>query len=225
MKVRIPSHLVHIAIFLLLAFLCYQAHQLMRHLVGAAVCGGFGTMTFTVATTKQPCLLPTIVTLSGPVLTYGLAWFGMFLLRSAKYKLFAYALIFASFAHLRFIQTLTGRGDELILAQQWFGISSRPIVATIVFLIGLPPVIAAFRAIANRRRLLVFICSWLLPFPLLFVLLLGNQFLFGASGAETQGASFLGISLIVLITDLIASALLIPLGPRYLHPLEYTCGT
>ena len=150
MKIQIPARPIHIALFLLLAFLCYQAHQLTRHLVGAALCSGFGTMTFTITITKEPCSLPTLVTLSRPRLTYGLAWFGMFLLRLPRYKLFAYALIFASFAHLRFIQTLTGRGDELILAEQWFGISSRTIVAVIVFLIGLPPVIAAFRAIADR---------------------------------------------------------------------------
>src|ERR1043165_8598805 len=175
MKLEIPSRPIYIISFLLLAFLCYQAHQLTRHLVGAALCGGFGTMTFTITITRKPCLFPTLVTLSGPLLTYGLAWFGMFLLRSPKHKLFAYALIFASFAHLRFIQTLTGRGDELILAQQWFRIFNRGIIALIVFLIGLPPIIAAFRAIANRRRVLVFIVSWLLPLPLLFAMLFGNQ--------------------------------------------------
>lgn len=220
MKVRIPSRPGYVALFLLLAFLCYQAHQLTRHLVGAALCGGVGTMTFTITITRQPCLFPTIVTLSGPLLTYGLAWFGMFLLRSPKHKLFAYALIFASFAHLRFIQTLTGRGDELILAQQWFGISSRPVVALIVFLIGLPPVIAAFRVIANRRRVLVFIVSWLLPLPLLFAMLFGNQFLFGANGDAIPGPLILGISLIVFIIDLIAVILLIGFGPRFLRPQD-----
>jgi hypothetical protein len=220
MKVKIPFRPIYIAIFLLLAFLCYQAHQLTRHLVGAALCGGFGTMTFTVTITKEPCSLPILVTLSGPLLTYGLAWFGMFLLRSPKYKLFAYALIFASFAHLRFIQTLTGRGDELILAEQWFGVTSRAVVAVIVFLIALPPLIAAFRIIANRRRVLVFICSWLLPLPLLFIMLFGNQILFGANGDEIQGVALLGISLIVFMTDLIASVLLIVFGPRYAHLQE-----
>ena len=222
MKVRIPSRPVDMAAFLLLAFLCYQAHQLVRHLVGAALCGGFGSMTFTVTTTRQPCSLSMLVTLSGPALTYGLAWFGMFLLRSPKYRLFAYALVFASFAHLRFIQTLTGRGDELILAEQWFGITSQAIVASIVFLIGLLPVIAAFRVIANRQRLLVFLCSWLLPLPLLFVLLIGNNLLFGSNGVGTQGPSFLGISFIVLIIDLVASVLLIRLASRYLRPQEET---
>jgi hypothetical protein len=202
-------------VFLLLAFLFYQAHQLTRHLTGAALCGGFGTMTFTITIAREPCSIPTLVTLSGPVLTYGLAYLGMFLLRSPRYRLFAYALIFASFSHLRFIQTLTGRGDELPLAQQWFGVSSRPVVALIVFLIGLPPVSAAFRAIANPRRWRVFLGSWLLPLPVLFVLLFANRFLFGENGNER-----LGISLTVFLVDLIATVLLILWGRRYFHPQE-----
>jgi hypothetical protein len=161
-----------------------------------------------------------IVTLSGPALTYGLAWLGMCLLRSPAYRLSAYALIFASFAHLRFIQTLTGRGDELILAEQWFGITSHSIVAVLVFLIGLPPIVAAFRAISNRRRVFVFIGSWLLPLPVLVILLVSNAMLFGANGNEIQRTTFLGMSLIVFIIDLIASALLIVLAARYLRLQE-----
>ncbi len=220
MKIQIPYRPVHIAVFLLLAFLCYQAHQLTRHLVGAALCGGLGTMTFTITITREPCSLPTLVTLSGPLLTYGLAYFGMFLLRSPKYRLCDYALIFASFSHLRFIQTLTGRGDELPLAQQWFGITSRPTVALIVFLIGLPPVIAAFRLIANERHVRVFIGSWLLPLPLLFAMLFANRFLFGENGNEGLGMLVVGISLIVFVTDLIASVLLIIWGARYFRTQE-----
>jgi hypothetical protein len=220
MKVRISSQPAQIVVFLLLAFLCYQAHQLTRHLVGAALCGGFGTMTFTIAITREPCAFPALVALSGPVLTYGLAYVGMFLLRSPKYRLFAYALIFASFSHLRFIQTLTGRGDELILAEQWFGVTSRTLVAFVVLLIGLPPVIAAFRVIANERRWRVFIGSWLLPLPVLFVLLFANRFLFGENGNERLGTLVLGISLIVFLIDFVASILLIALAPRYLQQKE-----
>jgi hypothetical protein len=220
MKVKIPSRPIYIVAFLLLAFLCYQAHQLTRHFVGAALCGGFGSMTFTVTITRESCALPTLVTLSGPLLTYGLAWFGILLLRSPKLRLFAYALIFASFAHLRFIQTLTGRGDELILAQEWLGITSRLIVAGMVLLIGLPPIIAAYRVIANGRRRLIFIFSWLLPLPVLFVLLFGNAILFGVNGDQVQRASLFGIQLIVLITDLIATVLFVILMSRVLHSQE-----
>jgi hypothetical protein len=136
----------------------------------------------------------------------------MFLLRSSKYRLFAYALIFASFAHLRFIQNLTGRGDELLLADQWFGISSREIVAVIVLLIGLPPIIAAYRVIANKRRLLIFVCSWLLPLIVLFLLLFGNAFLFGPDGDQINGLRFLGIPLLVLTIDLLAVIVFIRWG-------------
>jgi hypothetical protein len=217
MKIRIPHGPAHLTLFLLLAFLCYQAHQLLRHLVGAGLCGGFGSMTFTVATTKQPCSLPTIVILSGPVLTYGLAYAGMFLLRLPKLRLFAYALVFASFAHLRFIQNLTRGGDELILAQQWFGVSSRFFVAALVFLIGLPPVIAAFYVIGNRHRLRVFIGSLLLPIPLLMVLLFGSTLLFERSDMGWQYGPLFGIPSIVWMIDLAALALFILLAPRYLR--------
>jgi hypothetical protein len=221
MKVRIPHRPVHIAVFLLLSFLCYEAHQLTRHLLGAALCGGVGSMTFTVTITRESCVFPTLVVLSGPLLTYGLAWSGMFLLRSSKFRLFAYALIFASFAHLRFIQNLTGRGDELILASQWFRISSQVVVAMIVFLIGLPPIIAAYRVIANRRRMLVFVCSWLLPLLVLFTLLFGNAFLFGPNGDQVQGLSLQGIPLIVLVVDLAAVIVFMRWGlPVLLSPDE-----
>jgi hypothetical protein len=60
--------------------------------------------------------------------------------------------------------------------------------------------------------------SLLLPIPALIVLLFGDAFLFEASNIGTRLGSFLGIWLIVLITDLVAGALFIMLGPRYLRP-------
>jgi hypothetical protein len=220
MKIRIPYSPAHITLFLLLAFLCYQAHQFVRHLVGAGLCGGFGSMTFTVATTKQPCSLSTIVILSGPALTYGLAYAGMLLLRSPKLRLFAYALVFASLSHLRFIQNLTGRGDELVLAQQWFGVSGRFFVAAWVFLIGLPPILAAFYVIGNKHRIRVFIGSLLLPIPLLMVLLLGSALLFERSDKGWQYGLLFGISSIVWMTDLAALALFVLFAPRFLRSPE-----
>ena len=76
---------------------------------------------------------------------------------------------------------------------------------------------AAFHAIANRRRLLVPIGSWLLPIPVLIGLLFGDEFLFRASAIGKQYGSVFGIWLIVLMTDLITSALFIMMGPRYLR--------
>ena len=181
-KIWIPHRPIDIILFLLLAFLCYQAHQLTRHLVGAALCGGFGTMTFTVATTREPCSLPTVVVLSGPVLTYGLAYLGVVLLRSPRAALFAYGLIFASFSHLRFIQNLTGRGDELILTapmvwrnqprrRRRHRISDRPAPRHRRLPASLPT--------SGTGR--VFAASLLLPLPVLIVLLFGSTLLFEKS--------------------------------------------
>lgn len=108
MKVKIPHSLVHISVFMLLCFLYYEAHHLTRHVIGAALCGSLGTMAFTVTITRVPCSFPTLVVLSGLLLTCGLAWLGVFLLRSTKYRLFASALIFAG---------------------QWFRFSSRVVAA------------------------------------------------------------------------------------------------
>jgi len=204
MKVGVPMRRSDVIAFLLLVFLCYESHEWIRHLTGAVLCGGFGTMTFTVAATRQPCVHPTIVTLSGPVLTYGLAFAGMFLLLRSKPALFAYTLVFASLAHVRWIQTLTGRGDELLLAQRFTPTPSRAIVAIVVFLIGLPPIIVAGRMIANRPRLPVFFWSWLLPLPVVFVLLFADKLLFEMTAFGRSLGSFLGVYVIVVIADALA---------------------
>jgi hypothetical protein len=219
-QIHVPHRPTRITLFLLLAFLCYQGHQLTRHIVGAALCGGFGSMTFAVTITHQPCSLPVAVILSGPIFTYGLAYMGMALLQSPRRALFAYALIFASFAHLRWIQTLTGRGDELLLAGLWSAAPSRIIVAATVFLIGIPPIWAAFHAIANPRRWRTFIISYLLPLPLLFILLFGNRLLFGENGNEVTGPLVVGIPLIVLAVDITALVLFIIFLPRGLREQE-----
>jgi hypothetical protein len=219
-QIHVPHRPIHITLFLLLALLCYQGHQLTRHIVGAALCGGFGTTTFTVTITHQLCWLPIVVFLSGPVFTYALAYIGMALLQSPRRALFAYALIFASFAHLRWIQTLTGRGDELVLAGLWSAAPSRVIVVATVFLMGIPPIWTAFHAIADPRRWRTFIVSYLLPLPLLFILLFGNRLLFGENGNEVTGPLVVGIPLIVLAVDITALVLFIIFLPRGLREQE-----
>ncbi len=214
MKMYIPYRSLHVVAFLLLAFVCYQSHQLMRHVAGAALCGGFGRMTFTITTTRQPCTFPMLITLSGPVWTYALAWPGMVLLDVRRFACWAYALIFASFAPIRWIQTLSGGGDELILAQQWFGVSNRLLVALVVLAIGLPPVVAAYRRIANHHRTRVWLGSVLLLLPLLFVLLISNQLLFDEEGGSGSPAFLAGVPLIVLVVDLVAIVLLAFLARR-----------
>ena len=114
---------------------------------------------------------------------------------------------------------------KLLLAQQWFGVSNRPVVGAIVLLISIPPLIAAFRAISGRRRALTFFCSLALLVPLLFAMLIGDRLLFGTNNLPPglialPGASFLGIPLIVVVIDGIAIALFVIFAPRYLSPSQ-----
>jgi hypothetical protein len=209
-----------VAWFLTLAFLCYEGHQWFRHLVGMALCSGIGTMTFTVATMRPPCAAPTFIGLSGPLFTFGLEWLGMLLLFSRRAARFGYALVFASFAHLRFIQTLTGRGDELELARQWFASPSIALVAVVVFFIGLPPVIAAFGGLEVRRRTLIFASSYLLPLPMLFAILIASRLLYGEAGNAVTGATLLGVPIPVLIVQSLAIGLFIYSTSREKDPRD-----
>jgi hypothetical protein len=139
-----------------------------------------------------------LVAVSGPVFTLGLEWLGMILLQSNPSRVFGYMLVFASFAPLRFIQTLTGRGDELWIAQQWVPPIPRVAVAGVVFVAALPPVVAAYRATHGRRRVRTLLSWYLLPLPALAVLLMTSRALYGLNGDEARGFLILGTPVLVL---------------------------
>lgn len=200
-KVNVPLTIRYWLAFLLLSFICFEAHETFHHVVGAAQCGGFGTMTLSVYEPKPDCLLDPLVTLAGPLLTFAIAWFGAYLLTKNRHMLFAYTLIFASFAHLRFPLPLMGSGDEWSVARQQFQQPNRYLLAGILFILALPPLMSAYKSLANRQRLPIFIASWLMPFLLLFTIPIVDVWLFGA---ELNQATFslLGIPTIVLFMGL-----------------------
>ncbi len=200
-KVQIPHTPAYWATALLLTYLCYQAHELLHHFVGAVVCGGFGQMTFGLFITQTPCAGSAGVTLAGPVLSFALAWWGAYALERSKSKLLAYTLIFASFAHLRFMLPLGKGGDEWLLARLYFSHPNPYGVAGVLFLLGLPPVVWAGRAIANPRRWPVLLASWVMPFPVLMGLSILDEQIFG-SDPNTVSLSLAGIPVIVLLTAL-----------------------
>lgn len=212
-KVNVPLTIRYWLEFLLLSFICFEAHETFHHLVGAALCGGFGTMTLSVYEPKPLCLLDPLVTLSGPFLTFAIAWFGAKLLTKNSHALFAYTLIFASFAHLRFPLPLNHSGDEWYVVSTNFeqlkhSVPAQFLMASLLFLLALPPLVVAYEAIANRHRLPIFVLSWLMPFLPLFILPIVDKWLFGAD-LNNVTLSLLGIPIIVLFMDLAAVGLLV----------------
>jgi len=185
-------------LFLLLTFLCYEAHELLHHLIGGVLCGGFGTMTFTTFEARPKCISDIAVTLSGPLLSFVLAWFGAYWLKQGKHILFAYTLIFASYAHLRFPLPLMGSGDEWLVARTYLQEPNSYLTAGILFLLALPPLVISYRSIANPWRPTVFITSFILPFVILFSINYLDSLI-----SETSTAWF-GIPVIVLNMNLLA---------------------
>lgn len=217
-KVNVPLTIRYWVSFLLLSFICMEAHETFHHLVGAALCGGFGTMTLSVYEPKPNCFLDPLVTLSGPFLTFATAWFGAYLLAKKRYVLFAYTLIFASFAHLRFPLPLNHSGDEWYVVRTNFeqlkgSFTAQLLLAVLLFFLALPPLVKAFRSMAVKNRLPIFIASWLLPLFPLFALSVVDEWLFGPK-LNQMGSAWLGIPVIVLMIDTIAIVLFSIVGNR-----------
>lgn len=221
-KVNVPPTIRYWLAFLLLSFLCMEAHETFHHLIGAALCGGFGTMTLSVYEPKPNCLLDPLVTLSGPFLTFVIAWSGAFWLAKHKHSLFAYTLIFASFAHLRFPLPLNHSGDEWYVIRTNFEVLKESLpaqlfLALVLFLLALPPLVAAFRSLAVKNRLPIFVASWLLPLFPLFALSVVDEWLFGPKLSQ-RGIALMGIPVIILVLDAVAIVMFWIVGNHVFRP-------
>lgn len=220
-KVIVPLTIRYWLAFLLLSFICIEAHETFHHVSGAALCGGFGTMTLSVYEPKPNCLLDPLVTLSGPFLTFAIAWFGAYLISKNRHMLFACTLIFASFAHLRFPLPLNHSGDEWYVVRTNFehlngSLPARLSLAILLFLLALPPLIKAFRSMAAINRLPVFVAAWLLPLFPLIALPVVDEWLFGPE-LNQVGAALMGIPVIVLVLDAVAILLIWMAGSSLFH--------
>jgi len=211
-NVNIPIKLRYMVLFLLLTFLCYEAHELFHHLVGGILCGGFGTMTFTTFEARPQCISDIAVTLSGPLLSFVIAWFGAYWLKKSMYMLFAYTLIFASYAHLRFPLPLMGSGDEWLVARTYLQEPNSYLVAGILLLLALPPLVTAYRSIANPWRLTVFITSFILPFVILFSINYLDDLI-----SETS-SYWVGIPIVFLVVNALATLCFALVGRKTFLP-------
>ena len=188
-KIIIPLNGKFFIAFIMLLFLLTQMHQLIHHIVGEILCGQTGFLTF-----DRHFFSPTLTgasyklaTIAGPLFSdYMFMWVGMFMLRSGKYSLAGFSLILASMPLGR-LWALTGR-DERFYGEwisQLFGLNENISVILsifIVLLILIPPLIAAYKSIANSRRWIVFIAFLVLPlfFYGLFIFYPDHRFLYSS---------------------------------------------
>lgn len=172
----------YVAAFAALTILCGTSHEFAHHFAGAAICGAFGRKTFNSFDLAPGCdgrpgyLWATV---AGPLFTFALLWFGAWRLRSSSpaVRQLGFALIFANFPVNRMLFVLLHANDE-----QWVTTKVYPnsavanwITVLLVWLACIPPLVVAYRAIANRWRALWFAGFFVLPF--VYVVLFAGLFL------------------------------------------------
>jgi hypothetical protein len=216
---------------LLLTALAFEVHELSHHFFGWAACGAPGTISFTQFEVARGCGVvgSRLTELVGPLVSMALAYGGAYLV-GRRASLFGFGLIFASYFHLRFLPPLLGGGnDELDLARHTgFLHGSRFGVAAVLFVLGLPPLVIAWRALRGRWKAGVFALAYVMPILILAISDKVDAFFTGAKPAlpGLASAKLLSIPLIVLLLNLgVAISFLLVAGllrgtPNFLHADE-----
>lgn len=198
-----------LAFFLSLSMVVMLAHEITHHLVARAVCGAWGSMTWSTFSASPSCEASGrpwwIATAAGPILTYALIWAGA-LWRSSV----GLVLLFANLPMGRIINVVTRRGDELIVGRILFGDSlAWAGIAVVVAAILAWPLWMAWKRLPGNSRFLAF--PALLILPLFWDLLFKRMFL---SKVLPEEPSLWGMPLTILATLAVSAALTMTFAPR-----------
>jgi hypothetical protein len=156
--------------FFLFAMLMGEAHEIAHFIIGKIVCGCWPASRDFNAWSLCECDLGYYATAAGPIFSMTLAWIGMFLLNnsSSHKQSFGFVLIWANVPQARIMTVLMGGGDEKVVIRS---ITKATVlepyylwIATVIVLaMALPPIIASFRAVKNKRGWLYNIGFMTLP--------------------------------------------------------------
>ena len=123
-----------------------------------------------------------MATFAGPVFTFVMLWIGRYLIktgRSATHQALGLVFILGNMQFGRIYMAAMGSGDEITGVRALFlkpdhsnALIIKLITTAIVVIICLPPLITAYRFIANKRRMLVFAAFLILPLVLDTVVIL-----------------------------------------------------
>ena len=164
--VKVPFSWRYLLAFFCLGTLLGIGHEFAHHFAGFLICGEWGYKTFNSFVLAPGCgtLHPRtawLATLAGPVLcNYIPMWYGLAKVRGsdAGQQLFGFSVILAAVPLLRIVPNLWWANDESWIVTQLFGQSTAAfwLMNAAIWLATLPPLIAAWRAVRNRWRVLVF---------------------------------------------------------------------
>jgi len=173
--VKLQLNAKNLFAFFLFTMLMGEAHEIAHFIVGKIICGCWPEYRdFNAWRICQSCKESNVhwywPTAAGPILSMTLAWIGMLLLRNddSKRQSFGFALIWANVPQARIMTVFMNGGDErLVLRNLTLGTEAEPyfhwVACTVVLFMALPPIIASFRAVKNKRGWLYNIGFMILP--------------------------------------------------------------
>ena len=216
MNIRLSAS--YVVAFTLLLLIMMETHEIVHISVGRLLCGCWGTRDFNVWSLCEGCQesqpLWWLATLAGPVFSFMVMWWGMFWLRSPdrQKQALGFAFIFCNIPFGRITTVMMGGGDEMVVLRHllrgyvslqqtiWIG-------SVLLLLLGVPPIINAYKYLTNKRKWLYI--AGFLTLPLLFLLL---YLLTGMNTLLTHGFLvepwIMGTPLFITLHTLIAALLL-----------------
>lgn len=175
--------------FVALVLLLHELHELSHTITVRLICGEWGARDFNVWQLPEDCTTY-IPTAMGPLFSYAVMAVGLMLMRFPAFRLLGVALALAPNPFARLFTALMGGGDEMVLARVLADSGKTPALrAAVIGVVGalaLPPIIAAWRALAGqRRRVLAFTILLIAPMALTgdLYFVIGNRLL--AAGVLT----------------------------------------
>ncbi len=200
-----------------LAFYCIgmlyvSLHELAHHFTGYLICGDWGYKSFNYF--KTACDGTTksyLATYAGPLFTFAVMYVGAWFLKqgASNYrKHLGFALIFAQIPLQRMTSPFWYMNDEYYATANLFGPTALVYwsVIVVIWVICLPPLIKAYRAIENRFRVLWFL-FYLVVFPYVLVgpFFITLEYLMVKKGFLAQ--TYIGIGLLFIINEIVTIVL------------------
>lgn len=153
----------------------HELHELAHIITGRIICGCWGARNFNVWDPCKDCKLKpqaVIATFAGPIFTFMMLWIGRHWVKygkSTQYRSLG-LVFFWQYAVWAQYMAATGSGDEVTGRRSLFlnaGHSNSSLIKIITIIIVsaicIPPLITAYKAIANKRKMLLYISLIIMP--------------------------------------------------------------
>lgn len=220
--VRIKITLKYCIAFYCICMLYASLHELVHHFTAYFICGDWGYKSFNYFETAcEGTDKSLIATYAGPLFTFIMMYVGAFFINN-KFSTFknhlGFALIFAQMPLQRMINPFFKMNDEFYATVNLFGNTPLNYWLTIIiiWIICVPPLVKAYRAIKNNYKIL-----WFSFYLVLFPYLLFGPLFFGLEYLMVQmhflSQAVIGIGLLFIINEIVTIALYF-VTKKYIDP-------